>query len=121
VTCIFHTVAVLPGPPREVHMKVNLGGTENIISVAQAQGVRKLVYTSSASVISDGTDQAGVDESVPYPEQPFDFYNESKALAEQAVLNANGHNGLSTASMRVAGLFGYVFAYKQTKVSLTYR
>jgi sterol-4alpha-carboxylate 3-dehydrogenase (decarboxylating) len=71
-------------------------------------------------VLSDGTDQAGVDESVPYPEQPFnsDFYYESKALWEQAVVNADGHNGLLTASMRVAGLFGYIFVYQQTQISL---
>ncbi|KAI0697779.1 hypothetical protein BC835DRAFT_1337117 [Cytidiella melzeri] len=106
VTCIFHTVAVLPGPPRDVHMKVNVGGTVNVISVATAHKVQKLVFTSSASVVADGKDQAGVDESAPYPEVPFDYYNETKAIAEQEVLNANGRSGLSTVSLRVAGLFG---------------
>ncbi|KAI0811208.1 3-beta hydroxysteroid dehydrogenase/isomerase family-domain-containing protein [Irpex lacteus] len=105
-TCIFHTIAVLPGPPRDVHLKVNVGGTENVISVALAQGVQKLVYTSSASVVFDGHDQAGVDETAPYPPVPFDYYNETKAIAEQSVLSANGRNGLATASLRVAGLFG---------------
>ena len=70
-------------------MKVNYGGTVNVISVAQAQGVSKLVFTSSASVVSTGKDQAGIDESLPYPPKPFDDYNETKALAEQDVLHAN--------------------------------
>ncbi|KAF7799201.1 hypothetical protein EIP86_010432 [Pleurotus ostreatoroseus] len=90
-TCIIHTVSVLPGPPRNVQMKVNIGGTENVLSVAKALSVPKLVYTSSASVVFDGKDQAGVDESLPYPERPFDDYNETKTIAEKAVLSANGH------------------------------
>ena len=77
-----------------------------MIEVAKALGVSKLVYTSSASVVFAGTDQANVDESAPYPARPFDDYNESKAIAEQLVLNANGEQGLSTTSLRVAGLFG---------------
>jgi sterol-4alpha-carboxylate 3-dehydrogenase (decarboxylating) len=86
--------------------KVNVGGTENILEVAKARNVSKLVYTSSASVVFAGEDQHNVDETAPYPAKPFDVYNETKALAERAVLEANGQHGLSTASMRVAGLFG---------------
>lgn len=89
-----------------MHLKINVGGTENVVSVALAQGVQKLVFTSSASVVSDGHDQAGIDETTPYPSVPFDYYNETKAIAEQSVLSANGRNGLATACLRVAGLFG---------------
>lgn len=105
-TCIIHIASVLPGPPRDVQLKINVGGTENVISVAVAQDVQKLVYTSSASVVSAGSDQAGIDETTPYPALPFDDYNETKAIAERAVLSANGRNGLHTVSLRVAGLFG---------------
>lgn len=98
----------LQGNTRDVAFNINLGGTQNVIDVAQELGVPKLVYTSSASVVYDGGDQANVDESWPYPDVPFDTYNETKALAEQAVLRANGRSGLSTTSLRVAGLFGYV-------------
>lgn len=87
-------------------MKVNVGGTENVLSVAKALGVPKLVYTSSASVVFDGKDQAGVDESLPYPERPFDDYNETKTISEKAVLSANGQYGLSTVALRVVSLFG---------------
>lgn len=104
-----HTVAVLPGAPKAIHMKVNVGGTENVLSVAEAQGAMKVVYTSTASVVYDGSHQEGVDETAPYPSVPFDDYNETKAISEQAVLSANGRNGLATASLRVAGLFGCVF------------
>ena len=86
--------------------KVNLEGTWNILEVAKANSVAKLVYTSSASVVFAGVDQPDVDESAPYPTKAFDVYNETKALAEQAVLAENGKHGLSTVSLRVAGLFG---------------
>lgn len=105
-TCIIHTASLLQGKSKELIFRVNLTGTENILNVAKAQRVSKLVYTSSASVVFAGADQPGIDESTPYPAKPFDDYNESKMLAEQLVLRANGQNGISTASLRVAGLFG---------------
>ena len=55
--------------------------------------MRKLVFTSSPSVTFDGTDQCGVDESAPYPQQWLCHYPHTKALAEQAVLAANGRRG----------------------------
>ena len=90
--------------------RVNVEGTRRVIEAARAEWVQKLVFTSSASVVFDGRDQAGVDESTPYPEIPFDDYNASKAEAERLVLAANeeGDSGLKTCSLRVAGLFGYV-------------
>ncbi|GJE93179.1 NAD(P)-binding protein [Phanerochaete sordida] len=105
-TCIFHTVALLQGKDDALVRRVNIEGTRTVISVAEAQRVSRLVYTSSASVVFAGPDQANVDESAPYPERPFDLYNETKALAEQAVLQANGRHGLSTTSLRVAAIFG---------------
>lgn len=105
-TCIIHTVAVFPGAPREAHFKVNVRGTENALNVATMCGVSKFVFTSSASVVFDGSNQAGVDESAPYPKKPFDDYNETKGIAEQAVLAVNGKYGLNTCALRVAGLFG---------------
>lgn len=59
-------------------------------------------------MVFDGSDQDGVDETYPYPAHPADDYSETKAIAEQFVLAANGQKQLSTCSLRVAGLFGYV-------------
>ncbi|KAI0059109.1 hypothetical protein BV25DRAFT_1829436 [Artomyces pyxidatus] len=105
-TCIIHTAAALPGRPRQDHEKINIQGTENVINTALANGVKKLVYTSSASVVFEGKDQAGVNESAPYPARPLDDYNDTKAIAETAVLRANGTDGLETVSLRIAGIFG---------------
>lgn len=91
-----------------MYWKVNVDGTTALLAAAQAQGVRKLVYTSSASVIFNGNDLINVDERLPVPTASLDAYNESKVKAEQLVLAANGQKGLLTVSLRPAGIFGYV-------------
>ncbi|KZT10522.1 NAD(P)-binding protein [Laetiporus sulphureus 93-53] len=107
-TCIFHTAALVQGAPRDAMFHVNVQGTQQVIAVARNYSVSKLVFTSSASVVFDGTDQDGVDETARYPETPFDDYNASKAEAERLVLAADEQYdvGLKTVSLRVAGLFG---------------
>ena len=47
--------------------KANVVGTENILSACRTHGIGKLVYTSSPSVVFNGHDESGIDESVPYP------------------------------------------------------
>jgi nucleoside-diphosphate-sugar epimerase len=58
-----------------------------------------LIYTSSASVVFDGTDIKGSDESLPYPAYPLSHYTATKALAEQCVLKADS-TSLKTLSLR---------------------
>ena len=99
------------GKGPELYQKVNVDGTKAIIAAAQAQGVRKLVYTSSAGVIFNGGDLINVDERAPAPKNSMDAYNESKVKAEELVLAANGEKGLLTVSLRPAGIFGYVLAH----------
>lgn len=86
---------------------MNVDGTKAVIAAAVACKVRKLVFTSSAGVVFNGTDIIDVDERLPFPEVPMDAYNESKAKAEEAVLEANGKGGLLTVALRPAGIFGY--------------
>jgi sterol-4alpha-carboxylate 3-dehydrogenase (decarboxylating) len=59
--------------------------------------------------VFDGGDLVDVDERLPFPEKPFDPYNESKAIAEEVVLAANGQGGLYTVALRPSGIFGFVF------------
>ncbi|EIW81397.1 C-3 sterol dehydrogenase [Coniophora puteana RWD-64-598 SS2] len=106
-TCIIHTASPPHGAKDpSIYYKVNVDGTKAVIAAAIACGIRKLVYTSSAGVIFDGNDVVNVDERVPYPEKPFDDYNDSKAKGETVVLEANGKGGLLTVALRPAGIFG---------------
>lgn len=67
----------------------NAVGTENVIAACRYHNIKKLVYTSSPSVVFDGKDMEGVDESVPYPTEFEAHYPKTKCLGEQAALRAN--------------------------------
>jgi nucleoside-diphosphate-sugar epimerase len=107
VDVVYHTAAV-PGVwgTWELFYSVNVRGTENVIAACQSAGVRKLVFTSSPSVTFDGRDQCGVDEAAPYPQRWLCHYPHTKALAEQAVLAANGRRGLLTCALRPHLIWG---------------
>ncbi|KAI0755133.1 C-3 sterol dehydrogenase [Daedaleopsis nitida] len=106
-TCIIHTASPLHGlDDPALYWKVNVDGTQAVINAAVANGVPKLVYTSSAGVIFNGEDLIDVDERLLPLEKAMDPYNESKAKAEEIVLAANGKGGLYTVALRPAGIFG---------------
>lgn len=114
---IFHTAS----PPAfgydlPFYLRVNVDGTKNLLRAAMAVGtVKAFVYTSSASVVHDGTsDLLDVDDSTPVvllPKQKS-IYAHSKVLAERAVLSANrsceggGEENMLTVSIRLSGMFG---------------
>lgn len=84
---------------------INVTGTESVIDACRANGIPRLVYTSSPSVVFNGRDEAGVDESIAYPGRFFNHYQKTKALAEQRVLAANGA-GLATVALRPHLIWG---------------
>ena len=94
---VFHTAARvgLAGSYADFH-KANVEGTRNVIEACREEGAR-LVFTSSPSVVFDGGDAAGWDESAPYPDRFDSHYSRTKALAEELVLTAPG---LSAVSLR---------------------
>ena len=69
--------------------RANVTGSENVIAACRSNGISRLVYTSSPSVVFDGSDVEGADESLPYPPRFEAHYPATKALAEQLVLAAN--------------------------------
>ncbi|MDR3636590.1 MAG: NAD-dependent epimerase/dehydratase family protein [Isosphaeraceae bacterium] len=85
--------------------RANVEGTRNVIAACQKQGVARLVFTSSPSVVFDGRDMEGVNESVPYPDRYEADYPATKARAERMVLEANGPT-LATVSLRPHLIWG---------------
>lgn len=83
----------------------NVIGTENIIKACKEAGIKKLVYTSSPSVIHSGNNIAGANESIPYPKEYEAYYPETKSIAERKVIEANG-NDLATVSLRPHLIWG---------------
>ena len=91
--------------PYEEFYEANVVGTRNVIDACRRSGVERLVYTSSPSVVFDGSDMEGVDESVPYPKQFKSYYPETKAEAEKLVLDANDDT-LATVALRPHLIWG---------------
>jgi 2-alkyl-3-oxoalkanoate reductase len=103
---VFH-VAAKPGiwGPYEDYHRTNFIGTRNVIAACREHGVSRLVYTSSPSVVFDGRDMEGVDESAPYPNRFATHYPKTKAAAEQLVRTANDAR-LATVSLRPHLIWG---------------
>jgi nucleoside-diphosphate-sugar epimerase len=103
---VFHVAAKAGvwGPYVDFH-RANVLGTANVIAACREQSIGRLVYTSSPSVVFDGSDMEGVDESVPYPEHFEAFYPQTKAAAERLVLQANDA-ALATVALRPHLIWG---------------
>ena len=87
------------------YYETNVSGTRAVLLACQAHSVRRLVYTSSPSVVFDGRNQAGVNESAPYSNHFLAAYPMTKAEAERIVLAANGPE-LATVALRPHLIWG---------------
>ena len=100
VETVYHTASI---PSISLHWKpfyeTNVLGTQNVLDACKAAEVRKLIYTSSASVAFDCKPQHGADETAPYPDRWYAHYPHSKAIAEKTILNA-ASGSLLTCSLR---------------------
>ncbi len=85
--------------PEEEFFRVNVEGTRHVIAACRSARVPRLVYTSSPSVVFNGGDLAGVDETAPLCTQAPCAYPTSKAAAERLVTAANDAT-LATVSLR---------------------
>ncbi len=71
--------------PEELE-RVNVGGTENLLSAALKEGVERIVYTSSVATLAAFTDGRLADESTPVSlADMVGAYKRSKFLAEERV------------------------------------
>lgn len=105
--CVFH-IAAKAGIWGNWHeyLDVNFNGTLNVIAGCREFLVPRLVYTSSPSVTFEGVDQCGIDETAPYAKRWLAHYPHTKAMAEEAVLEANGKDGLCTCALRPHLIWG---------------
>lgn len=100
-------VAARPGVwgPRRDYYQTNVIGTQHVLSACRAASVRRLVYTSTPSVIFSKQPIEGADETLPYPRRFGCHYAATKAHAEQLVLTANSPE-LRTLSLRPHLIWG---------------
>jgi len=83
----------------------NVLGTKNLLLACRESGIRNLVFTSSPSVVYDGKDSEGQNESLPYPQKYNAYYPQTKAIAEKLVMAAND-TSLKTVSLRPHLIWG---------------
>ena len=100
VETVFHVAGRVGvwGPAADF-FRVNVEGTRQVLAAARAAGVPRFVYTSSPSVVFNGGDLAGEDESAPLCTEAPCAYPTSKAAAERLVTAANSSE-LATVSLR---------------------
>lgn len=106
IDLVFH-VAGKPGVWGKYadYYSTNVTGTQNIIEACRKQAVSLLVHTSSPSVVFDGSNMVGVNESVPYPDKHLTHYQKTKAEAERCVVDAAAA-GLKTIILRPHLIWG---------------
>jgi nucleoside-diphosphate-sugar epimerase len=90
---------------RREYYDINVTGTENVLQGCRREGIQRLIYVSSPSVIFDGSDHRNAREDAPYPKRFASAYSWSKKLGEDRV-NAAAQTGLETIILRPKAVFG---------------
>jgi len=98
VDTVFHVAALagIWGRWRDYY-DVNVQGTENIINGCRTHQVKRLVYTSTPSVVFNGDSIEDGDESLPYADRYLCHYARSKMIAERMILEINSEDLLTCA------------------------
>jgi nucleoside-diphosphate-sugar epimerase len=103
---VFHTAAKAGvWGSFQTYFSTNVTGTKNILAACRHCDTPMLIHTSSPSVVFDGTDMEGVDESASYPAHYHAPYPETKAMAEQEVIAA-AKEGLNIIILRPHLIWG---------------
>jgi UDP-glucose 4-epimerase len=96
-------------------LEVNVVGTYNVIEAAADAGVKKVVYSSSASVYGDA---AFTPMTEDHPFNNRTMYGATKIAGEQFFRAFNEQRGLDYAGMRYMNIYGPRMDYKGTYVSV---
>jgi nucleoside-diphosphate-sugar epimerase len=106
VGTVFHVAAKVGVWGRyDDFFRTNVLGTRALLEGCRAHGVARFVYTSTPSVVYNGRDLAGADESLPLTTDCPSPYPLTKALAERDVLAANSA-ALRTVALRPHLIWG---------------
>ncbi len=105
-TTVFHVAAKVGvwGRYEDFH-RTNVLGTRALLEGCREHRVARFVHTSTPSVVYNGRDLAGADESLPLTTSCPSPYPQTKAIAEREVLSANGA-ALRTVALRPHLIWG---------------
>jgi UDP-glucose 4-epimerase len=115
---VFHLAALWLGEcvsnPRAA-LDVNVGGTFNVIEACRDAGVKKVVYSSSASVYGNAL-QIPMTEDHPFNNRTF--YGATKVAGEQFFRSFYDMHKLNYNGLRYMNVYGPRMDYKGTYVSV---
>jgi nucleoside-diphosphate-sugar epimerase len=102
----FHAAAHLgEWGTREEFERDNVGGTRNALEGSRAAGVRRFVHVGTEAALLAGDPLVNVNEDAPLRPDSKALYPATKAIAEQAVRDADG-NGFETVVVRPRLVWG---------------
>lgn len=96
-------------------LEVNVGGTFNVIEAAQQAGVKKVIYSSSASVYGDALFTPMTED---HPFNNRTMYGATKIAGEQFFRSSYEQRKLDYVGLRYMNIYGPRMDYKGTYVSV---
>ena len=96
-------------------LEVNVGGTFNVIEAAQQAGVKKVIYSSSASVYGDALFTPMTED---HPFNNRTMYGATKIAGEQFFRSSYEQHKLDYVGLRYMNIYGPRMDYKGTYVSV---
>ena len=89
--------------PTSLYYDVNVGGMRNVLAAMEANGVKRIIFTSSVAVY--GLNKQNPNEE--HPKDPFNHYGKSKWEAEQVLQDwHNNHPDWNINILRPTVIFG---------------
>ena len=113
ITHIAHLAALMPEPaeanPR-LGIKVGVDGTVNILEVARAKGIKRVVFTSSKAVYGEISGEEGPPTFKPvredHPKHPVDLYGSIKVCCEEVGRYYREAYGIEFIALRFVSIYG---------------
>lgn len=116
---VFHLAAFanIWSKDKKLAFKTNVTGTINILDSSLRNGVKKVVFTSSAATLPPSENQEEVDETFPLPKKYLTDYETTKQQAEQLCIEYC-KKGLNVVIVKPPRVFGPGFLNKSNSVTI---
>jgi UDP-glucose 4-epimerase len=113
VDCIAHLAALMPEPaeanPR-LGIRVGAEGTVNVLEVARAKNIKRVVFTSSKAVYGEINGEEGPPDYKPvredYRKRPADLYGSIKVCCEELGRYYRETHGIEFIALRFVSIYG---------------
>ena len=113
VTHIAHLAALMPEPaeanPR-LAVQVSVDGTTNVLEVARAKNIKRVVFTSSKAAYGEITGEYAPPTCKPvredYPKRPADLYGSLKVCCEELGRYYRETYGIEFIALRFVSIYG---------------